>query len=227
MMPRLAIAALVAALVAAAVPAQDAGQFVGGPEHAGQRVTAELPESLMMWNRGGSDRAGMCVMTSIEMVGMLQNVPGVKGLRDWCAREPGGAGPRKVDDQMKRYYRKVHDREPPEYRQYEGRDLEAIARLIDKTGRPMACTYGQSPRYEDWRNPRGIISHMVWSARYRGDWCVIVDNNPVGGVKAGSRYEWLTDEEGMRRIKAPRGVGWIFVWLAPPPPPPRQPPDRS
>lgn len=193
-------------------------QIVNGSDYQGTHIACDLPESLMLWNKGGSDGAGLCVPTSVEMAGLSQNVPGIGGFQRWCQKRPGGSYPTKLDKYLKDFYRETQKSEPPEYRQYEGRDIEAALDLISKTGRMAACTYGTSPRYGNRR-----IAHMVCSPLYQGKFCVILDNNQIGGVKEGSRYEWIDKAEGLRRICYPSGQGWVFVWLLPPPPPFLQP----
>jgi hypothetical protein len=205
--------ALIASLIAAAsAAAQAVADAVAGPEYRGEQVTCDLPESLHLWNKGSDrDGAGMCVMTSIETAGIYQNVPGVRGLRDWCAREPGGAGPPKVADQLRRYFAAKGLPVPP-YVQYEGADPGPVMELADRTGRMICTTYGYSPRYGK------TIYHMVCAARFRGLWGVVLDNNPVG-IGPGRLYEWLESAELIRRAKHPQGKAWVFVWLTPPPPP--------
>lgn len=139
-----------------------------------------------------------------------------RGLRDWCAREPGGAYPQKVDDQLKRYCREKGIEVPP-YLQYEGLTPEEVVEAIDRTGRMACFTYGESPRYSS------AINHMVCGVKYNGKYGVVLDNNFPGE----DAYEWMSREELIHRMKVsanPRGrpvlgTAWVFVWLTPPPPP--------
>lgn len=114
---------------------------VAGREFEGQAITADLPESLHIRNRGGSDGAGMCVMSSIEMAALWAGLDSMRGLRDWCALQPGGAFPAKVDQQITAFC-KQKGIPVPAYIQYEGRDVVPLLRLIDKTGRMAGVTYG-------------------------------------------------------------------------------------
>jgi hypothetical protein len=74
--------------------------------------------------------------------------------------------------------------------------------------RPLYITYSYSPRYG------GRIAHMVCSPMYRGKYAVVLDNNFIGEDK----YEWMSKEELVNRMKGGGGA-WVFVWLVPGPPP--------
>lgn len=179
---------------------------VAGPEYQGEQITADLPSSQHIKNIGSyRDGAGMCVMSSIEMAALFQGMEQYRGLRNWCAKEPGGAYPGKVDRQLAAYC-KEKGLPPPKYLQYEGPNPETILDLIDKTGRMACITYGYSPRYG------GTIAHMTCSPRFRGQYAVCLDNNYPG------TYEWMSKDELIKRIKWPGRSGWVFVWLNPPPP---------
>lgn len=187
------------------------GSVVDGRVHDGQPVTADLPGNLWIKNiPSRKNGAGMCVMSAIEMAGLYQGVPGVRGIRDWCAREDGGASPPKVDDQIKRYYQQVYHTEPPPYFQYEGRDPGPVLDQIDRNGWAGCHTYGTSPRYGG-----GVIHHMVTSARFRGNWATVLDNNFVDPPE--QTYEWMSTAEAVRRIGA-GGNSWVFCWMEPGPP---------
>jgi hypothetical protein len=97
----------------------------------------------------------------------------------------------------------------PQYLQYEGPRPEPVLEQCERTGRMACITYGYSPRYG------GTIAHMVCCVKYGGRWAVCLDNNFPGEQS----YEWMSQEELVRRLKHPSGSGWVFVWLAPPPPP--------
>lgn len=184
-----------------------ASSTVAGPEYQGETITADLPNDQHIKNIGSyRDGAGMCVMSSIEMAALYAGMEEYRGLRNWCARESGGAYPSKVDRQLAAYC-KEKGLPAPRYLQYEGPNPENILDLIDKTGRMACITYGYSPRY------RGTIAHMTCSPRFRGQFGVCLDNNYPG------TYEWMSKEELVKRIKHPGRSGWIFVWLDTPPPP--------
>lgn len=182
--------------------------FENGLEHEGHVLTVDLPHHEHMKNIGSyRDGAGMCVMSSIEMAAKWHGLDELRGLRNWCAKESGGAYPSKVDRQLKAFF-KEKGIKPIPYLQYEGRNPEKLIELIDKTGRMACITYGYSPRYG------GRISHMVCSPMYRGQYGVVLDNNFPGE----NRYEWMSKEELINRMKSGGGA-WIFVWLTPGPPP--------
>lgn len=180
------------------------------PEYQGDEFTADLPLYEHFKNIGGTDGAGMCVLSSIELAALFHGMEDLRGVRNyWAQRERGGAWPGKVDDQLGRYF-KLPGKTSQPYMQFESRDPQKIAQvleLINKTGRMACCTYGYSPRYA------GKISHMVCSPHF-GKYCAILDNNFPGS------YEIMTREEGIRRMMDTSGAAWIFVWLTSPPPPP-------
>ena len=207
---------IVAALILCAVPTlfgqrpRPQPSSIDGPEHAGEVVTCDVPESEHKRNVGSRiDGAGMCVMTSVEVAAMWANLEQLRGLRDHCAKESGGGYPTKVDRQVAAFA-KQHNIEPPPYLQYEGGRPEEILDLIDKTGRVACVTYGTSPRYNN-----ATIAHMVNAVRCRNGFAVVLDNNFPGA----KQYEWMSREEFVRRVKHPDGRAWVFCWLAPPPPP--------
>jgi hypothetical protein len=183
--------------------------FINGPEHEGDAITCDLPSREHLTNIGSRrDGRGMCVMSSLEMAARWQGLDQLAGLRDWCANQPGGAYPAKVDRQL-RDFCQAKSVPLPAYLQYEGRNPGPILDLCEKTGRMACITYGRSPRYA------GTIAHMVCCAKYGDRWAVVLDNNFPGERS----YEWMPREEILRRIAYPDGNAWVFVWLAPPPPP--------
>lgn len=197
-------------ILAAALVAQSArSSFINGREHEGEALTCDLPEIEHLTNVGSRvDGRGMCVMSSIEMAARWQGLESLRGLRDWCAKQPGGAYPAKVDRQL-RDFCAARGISIPRYLQDEGRNPDPVLDLCEKTGRMACMTYGYSPRY------RGAIAHMVCCAKFNGQWAVVLDNNFPGEHK----YEWMSRDELLRRISFPDGHAWVFVWLAPPPPP--------
>lgn len=182
--------------------------FVGGRTHANEVLDCDLPGTMHIKNVGSKiDGAGMCVMSSIEMAALFQGLDQYKGLRDWCANEPGGGTPQKVVKQLEAFCR-AKNLPPPRYLQYEGRDVNSILQTALKSGRMACVTYGYGERYP------GQIAHMVSCVKYSGQWATILDNNFPGEAA----YEWMTPTEAARRVVAYGGTGWVFVWLDPPPP---------
>lgn len=193
---------------------------VAGRSHAGEVLDVDLPGSLHMKNINSRvpepvtrDNpqglgAGMCVMTSIEMAARWQGLDEYKGLRDWCAQQPGGGYPSKVDKQLAAFAREKN-LPAPRYLQYQGPDVEPLVEAILRSGRMACVTYGYGERYG------AGIAHMVCLVKYSGERATVLDNN-FPGVE---QYEWMSRPEAIRRVKLPRNVGWVFVWLAPPPPP--------
>lgn len=189
---------------------------VAGNSYDGEEVTCDLPTEQHIKNIGSRrDGAGMCVMSSVEMAARWSGLEDYRGLRDWCANEPGGAYPQKVDDQLRRYAQ-AKGLPAPLYFQYTGDDPEPLLELIDRTGRMACFAYGYSPRYGG-----GAINHMVCGVKYSGRYGTVLDNNFPG------TYEWMPRPELIRRMKLAAGRGgfpvkspaWVFVWLDAPPPP--------
>ncbi|GIW83080.1 MAG: hypothetical protein KatS3mg105_4887 [Gemmatales bacterium] len=170
-----------------------------------QPVRIDLPVDQRLRNCGGADGAGMCVMSSIEMAARWCHLEELRGLRDWCARQPGGAYPAKVDRQLRDFCREKKI-PVPDYIQYTGSDIDLLRKAL-ATGRMPAVTYtgNDGVRY------RGRIAHMVNLVQLNNDWAALLDNNGIGA----DELLWMTPEEFRRRF----GIGWVFLWLAPPPPP--------
>lgn len=190
-------------------PADDAeaSSTVGGPEHNGKTVNCDLPKELHLKNKGGSDGAGLCVFTSLDMAAQWSNVPEIIGFRDYMTKFPGGGYPEKVS----KYIKKLSTERGHEL--VEGRDwgqfTDADDYKLDKiltTGRMAGITYGYSPRYGS------NVAHMVDLVMIDNDTAAILDNNFPGTI------EWMDRKEFVRRWKI-MGGGW-GVWFNAPPPPP-------
>jgi hypothetical protein len=192
-------------------PATGQGSFVNGVTQNGVSINCDLPDSQQMKNIGSKvDGAGMCVFTSIEMAARYQGLEQMRGWRDWCAQYPGGGYPQKVDDLLAKWF-KTKGIKPIPYLQFEGKDPEQLMARIDKTNRMACVTYGFSPRYG-----RGLIYHMTDCVLYRSNYGVVLDNNFIGD----KNYEWMSQQELIRRMKLAGGSAWVFVWLTPGSPPP-------
>lgn len=207
----LLVVGLAALVVGVPALAERGGEraWVAGRTYGGEVLDCDLPGDLQLKNIGSRvDGAGMCVMSSIEMAALWQGMDEWRGLRDWCAKEPGGGYPSKVDKQLAAFAR-AKGLPQPKYLQYEGPDVEAVIEAALKSGRMACVTYGWGERYGQ------SIAHMVCLAKYSGQYAAVLDNNFPGE----SNYEWMPRTEAIRRVKLPRNNGWVFVWLAPPPPP--------
>ena len=197
----------------------DRSSWVNGRSSKGETLTCDFPDQLWISNIGSHrDGAGMCVMSSIEMCALYLGLDQYKGLRDWCANEPGGAYPEKVSDQIPRFEKakNIPTEKRVPFLQYEGRDVESFLAEVDRAGLMAGITYGRSPRYG-----RDTIYHMVATPKCgRTGLNVVLDNNPIGGVGPGHLFEWMSHREMMARIvHADGNEGWCFAWLACPPPP--------
>ena len=187
------------------------GAAVAGPiAPDGTEIQCDLPLSMHLRNKGGSDGAGLCVFTSIEHAAKWQGVAALDGFRDWMTRHPGGGYPSKVDRMIDKICGE-RGVEKPQYIQVEGRDLE-ILKLACKTGRMPSVTYGRSPT---GRYGGRLIYHLVSLPHADGKTFAVLDNNYPGN------YEWMTPEEFTRAYTAAGGNGWAVILLddGPPPPP--------
>lgn len=179
-----------------------------GPD--GTELACDLPGSLHLKNRGGSDGAGLCVFASLKHSAQYQNVDPLKGIFEFMFTRPGGGYPSKVDKVIKDMCAAQGVAVPP-YIQYEGTDL-TLLKLACKTGRMPGVTYSFSPtgRYGGAR-----IAHMVSLPHADDKHFVVLDNNYPGA----EAYEWMTPDE-FRKTWTGGRQGWAVILLAPPPPPP-------
>jgi hypothetical protein len=178
------------------------------PDGATQ-VAVDLPADQRIKNIGSRvDGAGMCVMSSVEMAARWANLEDLRGLRDWCAKQSGGAYPAKVDRQLREYaaFRSIN---VPEYGQLEDASYDDVAAVL-RSGRLACVTYAG---YDGVRY-RGPIAHMVCAVHANGAWVALLDNNAVGE----NELMWMTPQEFDRRFRD-MGGGWLFWWCSPPPPP--------
>lgn len=186
---------------------------IGGPvsPDGTEELIADLPVSQRIRNIGSRvDGAGMCVMSSIEMMFRFHGQDQFRGLRDWCARQPGGGYPDKVDKQLEQF---CHERNlpMPSYFQYEGNDLNVLRQAL-ATGRMVAITYDG----RDGVRYNSHIEHMVDVVHLTDRWAAILDNNGIGE----NELLWMTPQELQERWVAGR-TGWaVFCTAFPPPSPP-------
>lgn len=206
----LAVVAVVAALALSlsGVARAQAPDFRGEahtavPTYRGESASAPIPPSLHVKNEGGSDGAGLCVISSILANGMYQGVPGLeggKGSQLWrtAKSRPGGYEPGKLT----RLIDEVH---PGEGKfSYYGSDTRVLDRL-SRDGYPIGATMGTGARY-GYRP----IAHMVSLLHYREDGAAcVVDNNFPG------EYTWMPAGEFARRWKS-WGEGWAWIWTRKP-----------
>lgn len=186
---------------------------LGGPisPDGSVEVTVDLPLDQRIRNIGSRvDGAGMCVMSSVEMAARWANLRHLRGLRDWCAREAGGAWPEKVDRQL-RAYAQQNNLQVPRYVNYVGASPEILEAAL-ATGRMPAVTYSGRDNVRYSRS----IAHMVNLVHLDANWAAILDNNGIGEQE----LIWMSRQEFLERWRDNRGSGWAVIWLAYPPPPP-------
>jgi hypothetical protein len=182
-------------------------QIGGSRAPDGRPAQCDLPAERHLKNKSGSDGAGLCVFTSVELAADWQNEPALAGFRDWMTRRPGGGWPRKLDQMIERVCQE-RGLPKPSYLQYQGND-PGILKLACKSGRMPAVTYCCSPagRYDGRR-----IAHMVNLVHADERWFAVLDNNFPGSI------EWMNEAE-FRRTYSGFGQGWAVILLSPGPPP--------
>ena len=185
---------------------------IGGPvsPDGAEELMADLPVSQRLRNIGSRvDGAGMCVMSSIEMMFRYHGLDQFRGLRDWCARQPGGGYPQKVDQQLQQFCQERHLQQPPFF-QYEGKDPNILRQAL-VSGRMVSVTYAghDGVRYS------GSIAHMVDLVHFSANWVAILDNNGIGE----NELLWMTPAEFQSRWLQGNN-GWAVVCTAFPPPSP-------
>jgi hypothetical protein len=198
------IAAVLASLTTSPSLAQEPdrrGEVVlDRPEYRGVVANAPIPPKNHVRNEGGSDGAGLCVISSVLCNGMYQGVPGLEGGKNsrlWrtAKARPGGYSPDKlaalIDEVL-----------PGEgYASYVGLDTRVLDRLSAKRY-PVGITMNTGSLYQ--YRP---IHHMVSLAHFskRDGTACVVDNNRPGW------YSWMPVGECDRRW-VDGNVGWAVVW---------------
>lgn len=172
--------------------------------YKGVTANAPIPPSLHIRNEGGSDGAGLCVISSILCNGRYQDVPGLESGKDsllWRTAKgrPGGYSPDKLANL-------VNETMPGEkWASYVGRDTSMMEKLSSQ-GYPVGMTMNTGRQYGYMP-----IHHMVSLIHYSkkdGVACV-VDNNDPG------HYHWMPTTEVDRRA-FDGGVIWLWTWLRKP-----------
>jgi len=172
------------------------------PEFRGVKANAPIPLSMHVMNEGGSNGAGLCVISSNVLDGVYQDVPELRdGKRSlmWrtAKQRPGGYDSRKFaglvrDVDMRTPYFQVED------------DVEAVAAVVrhyTEQGVPCATTYNTGRRYL-WQ----WIAHMVTTIHLDDEWACVVDNNFPDA------YFWMPASEWKSRVRY-GGIGWAVVLL--------------
>lgn len=194
-----ALAGWPAALAFAQAPDRRGEAVSDRPSYRGESANAPIPPAMHIRNEGGSDGAGLCVISSVTINGHYQGVPGLdagKGSLLWrtAKARPGGYSPDKlaslVDEVM-----------PDErYASYVGTNPAILDRLSGE-GYPVGATMSTGALY-GYRP----IHHMISLAHYRtGGYACVVDNNDPG------KYHWMPADEFARRW-IDGGVGWAWIW---------------
>lgn len=183
------------------------------PEYRGVTASAPIPGSAHLRNEGGSDGAGLCVISAGITNGIYQGIPGLdaagydewtrtqkpgKGSKLWrtAKSRPGGYGP----DKLASLIEEVMPEE--KWASYVGTDFRVLDQL-SRMGYPIAATmstgqlYGYAP-----------IHHDVSLLHYRtNEWACVEDNNDPG------KYHWMPAKEFDRRT-IDGGVFWAWIWTS-------------
>jgi hypothetical protein len=174
--------------------------IANGAVHMGTEVTADVPKKLRVRNTRGTDKQGLCVWASAQIMANYLNISELFDLFDWMKTQPGGGWPQRVEEVMKA-------RAPNRiYAQHIGADLAFIRKGIE-SGRPVCVTYGYGEIYD------GTISHMVICVHMDDKITAIIDNNEPEVVR------WMSTKEFAKRFTHTDGYGWAWYILASPPPP--------
>lgn len=174
------------------------------PEYQGHKAHAPIPPEMHIKNEGGSDGAGLCVISSILANGHFQGVPTLdEGKRSqlWTTAKgrPGGYSPSKLAA--------LADEVLPDeqWAYYVGTDPRVLHELSDM-GYAIGATMNTGELY-NWQP----IHHMISLVSYDSDgWACVVDNNDPG------KYHWMSAAEFNRRW-IDGGAGWAWVWTRLPP----------
>lgn len=179
----------------------------GEPALEGRSANAPIPSEFHIKNEGGSDGAGLCVISSVLANGSYQGVPGLEGGAGEAGKQstlwrtaksrPGGYYPEKlaelVDEVMPgEGYASFLDTDP------------AVLDRLSKMGYAIGLTMNTGELY-DWQK----ISHMVSNVHFdwANDLACHVDNNRPGV------YVWTTAKETLRRaIDGAAGEYWAWIW---------------
>ena len=169
---------------------------VDQPSYNGHAADAPIPPEQHIRNEGGSDGAGLCVISSLIINGHWQEVPGLtlaSAPTSAAAKaRPGGYSP----DKLERLLSEVMPGE--KYASYVGTDRNVLDALAQ--GYPVGVTMNTGALY-GYRP----IHHMVSLIHYRiNGYACVVDNNDPG------KFHWMPAAEFDRRW-IDGGTGWAFT----------------
>ncbi|MDE2100508.1 MAG: hypothetical protein KGL39_24910 [Patescibacteria group bacterium] len=176
------------------------GEYVTDTPNSGSvHPNAPIDARWHIRNEGGSNGAGLCVISSVIINGAAQNVADFrlgKESRLWkvAKRRPGGYSP----DKLARLLREVY----PELKwfSWEGRETDLI-RKFSAEGFPVAATMNTGQLYHYMP-----IHHMISIPHASTKIVCVVDNNDPG------KWHWMPAAEYDRRF-VDGGAGWLFVLL--------------
>jgi hypothetical protein len=172
------------------------------PVYRGVKADVPIPPELHLRNEGGSDGAGLCVITSLLINGRYQGIPALadgKASRFWklAKSRPGGYYPEKLE----RYLDELRETMPGvRWISWEGKVTDLIESYT-RRGVPVACTTNTGALYG-----YQSIHHYITVAHLDADLACLIDNNDPG------KYHWMPRAEFDRRFVD--GLqGWLFIWI--------------
>lgn len=206
---------IVAAIAALAITGQDARSqetdrrgetVVERTSYRGESLSNPIPKQFHIRNEGGSNGAGLCVISSILANGLHAGVPGLdvpdengqrgKGSKLWTTAKgrPGGYGPGKLASL-------VGEVLPDEkFASYVGTDYTVLDRW-SKAGYKVGATMNTGQLYHYMP-----IHHMISLEKYRTDGTAwVLDNNRPG-------YWSVMPAAEFRRRWIDLGTGWAWIW---------------
>lgn len=203
-MPRLSLAAaLMVAVFCCPAHGQDrrGEEATTSPEYHGTMANAPIPPKYHVRNEGGSNGAGLCVISSLIQDGAYQSIGDLPTLKEsalWKAakKAKGGYYPGKLEALLKAVMPDA------KWFSWEGKTPELV-KQYNAAGYPVATTMNTGAQYG-----YAPIHHMISVAHLDDQWACVVDNNDPG------KYHWMPAAEYARRFPD-GGNGWGFVWLPP------------
>jgi hypothetical protein len=169
------------------------------PDHNGVWLNAPIPREYHIRNEGGSNGAGLCVISAIIMNGAAAGIADFRLLKNsklWKSAKarPGGYSPQKLAALLKELYPEL------EWASVETADAGLI-RKYSAAGYQVANTMNTGQQYKYMP-----IHHFISTVHADLKMSCIVDNNDPGV------WHWFSAAEQDRRF--PDGqTGWLVVLL--------------
>ncbi|MDR3635310.1 MAG: hypothetical protein P4L84_16015 [Isosphaeraceae bacterium] len=170
-----------------------------------------IPPKYHVQNEGGSDGAGLCVISSLIQNGQYQGVPATRGGKNsplwrYAKARPGGYGPDKL--------RAAVDAVAPKegFASYVGTNTAVLEKITVDRKTPVGATMNTGGLY-NYAPIHHMISLLHFS-RKDGTACVMDNNDQITRDERGKLravYRWMPANEFARRW-IDGGIGWAWVW---------------